>query len=98
LNEADSCTVLLVQAFDTAHGLSVPQAWNWLGCRFEIRAGGARPQWVVRDFLCGLAGCGILERIDRERSIIMAAGAIRPSRSPPMRHSMAKRLCAGAKA
>jgi hypothetical protein len=52
----------------------------------------------VRDFLCGLAGCGILERIDRERSIIMAAGATQPSRSPPMRHSMAKRLCAGAKA
>lgn len=66
LNEAAPCTVLMVLAFDSAHGLSVPQAWNWLGCRFEIRAGRARPEWVVRDVPCGLAGCGILVRIDKE--------------------------------
>lgn len=57
------------------HTLTTEQAWRWVSSRFEVRLDRARPEWVVRDFLCGLASRGILERLDKDSFAIMAAGA-----------------------
>jgi hypothetical protein len=57
------------------HTLATEQAWRWVSNRFEIKPGRARPEWVVREFLCGLANRGILERLDKDDFVIMAAGA-----------------------